>query len=108
MTPLACGAAEGAEQLLLRWAAAVCWVYGRPLANLGAALRDGAALCLLVHHYLPLQLPLSAALLDAEPPPRRPAARGRRPRPPATTRRSAASGWVRTSRPRAPSAACRC
>ena len=74
VTPLVCGAADGAEQLLLRWAAAVCWVYGRPLANLGAALRDGAALCLLVHHYLPLQLPLSAALLDAEPPP--PAAGG--------------------------------
>ena len=57
------GGGDGGARLL-EWASAVCWSHGRAVTNLGAALRDGAALCLLVHHYLPEQLPLAQAELD--------------------------------------------
>ena len=51
--------------LLLHWAKAVCGVYGVRIHNLSTSFRDGLALALVVHHYLPELLPRDALRLDA-------------------------------------------
>ena len=51
---------------LLAWVSAVAAVKGVRVHDLGAGLRDGVALCLLVRHYLPDVMPPDAALDDTD------------------------------------------
>jgi abnormal spindle-like microcephaly-associated protein len=40
-------------QLLFRWVRVVCGLYGVTVRNCSSSFTDGAAICLLVHHYVP-------------------------------------------------------
>lgn len=47
-------------QLLFRWVRSVCGVYGVTVRNCSSSFTDGAALCLLVHYYVPSLVSWSA------------------------------------------------
>lgn len=47
------------SDVLLRWCRAVCHLYGLEVNNFTTCFADGRAFCYLIHHYLPLVLPLS-------------------------------------------------
>ena len=49
----------GLAALVLQWVQVVCAGYGVAVENFSRSLADGAALCLLVHHYKPELLPLA-------------------------------------------------
>jgi Calponin homology (CH) domain len=59
-SPTALDYGSDLQGALAAWSQAVCHGYGVPVRNFTTSFADGRALCILVHHYHPMLLPLQA------------------------------------------------